>query len=119
MYIALKEGYGVDAYLYLPILGDACENLPMRVIRSPGNLDSSATAPKQVIRDGDGFADSTEYAGDEKAQARHASRNEDFYFTNSNKLNMGVDDQDNIGRKFHDDRSKRPSLSERVGDRAL
>jgi len=116
--IKSMEGYGVDAYLYLPMLGDACENLPMRVIRSPGNLDSSATAQKQVIRD-DVFLDSTEYAGDEKAQARHASRNEDFYFTNSNKLSMGVDDQDNIGRKFHDDRSKRPSLSERVGDRAL
>jgi hypothetical protein len=35
------EGYGVDAYLYLPVLGVACENLPQRVVRSPGNLDSS------------------------------------------------------------------------------
>jgi hypothetical protein len=30
------EGYGLDAYLYLPRLGDACENLPRRVIASPG-----------------------------------------------------------------------------------
>eukprot|EP00565_Helicotheca_tamesis_P000403 CAMPEP_0185741544 /NCGR_PEP_ID=MMETSP1171-20130828/39017_1 /TAXON_ID=374046 /ORGANISM="Helicotheca tamensis, Strain CCMP826" /LENGTH=468 /DNA_ID=CAMNT_0028413523 /DNA_START=429 /DNA_END=1835 /DNA_ORIENTATION=- len=36
------EGYGVDAYLHLPVLGSACENLPERVIKSPGNLDSSA-----------------------------------------------------------------------------
>ena len=36
------EGYGVDAYLYLPVLGLACENLPQRVVRSPGNLASSA-----------------------------------------------------------------------------
>ena len=25
------EGYGVDAYLYLPVLGRACETLPERV----------------------------------------------------------------------------------------
>lgn len=30
------EGHGVDAYLYLPRLGDACENLPRRVRHSPG-----------------------------------------------------------------------------------
>lgn len=34
------EGYGVDAYLYLPMLGVACENLPQRVNASPGNRDS-------------------------------------------------------------------------------
>jgi pyruvate dehydrogenase kinase 2/3/4 len=34
------EGYGVDAYLHLPRLGDACENLPVRVRASPGELDS-------------------------------------------------------------------------------
>mmetsp|Transcript_16721 Transcript_16721/g.24510 ORF Transcript_16721/g.24510 Transcript_16721/m.24510 type:complete len:578 (+) Transcript_16721:109-1842(+) len=34
------EGYGVDAYLYLPVLGDACENLPERVQKSPANHDS-------------------------------------------------------------------------------
>lgn len=39
--IKSMEGYGVDAYLYLPVLGVACENLPQRVVRSPGNLDSS------------------------------------------------------------------------------
>jgi hypothetical protein len=39
--IKSMEGYGVDAYLYLPVLGDACENLPQRVVHSPGNLDSS------------------------------------------------------------------------------
>jgi len=34
------EGYGVDAYLHLPRLGDAGENLPLRVKYSPGELDS-------------------------------------------------------------------------------
>lgn len=34
------EGYGVDAYIYLPVLGQACENLPKRVAMSPGNIDS-------------------------------------------------------------------------------
>lgn len=48
------EGYGVDAYLYLPVLGVACENLPQRVIRSPGNLDSSYPS---LILDGDGYYD--------------------------------------------------------------
>ena len=51
------EGYGLDAYLYLPRLGDACENLPRRVIASPGEQvslpsvrpakTSSATATTQ------------------------------------------------------------------------
>merc|ERR1712228_76936 len=35
------EGVGLDAYLYLPVLGSACENLPKSVAISPGNLDSS------------------------------------------------------------------------------
>lgn len=35
------EGYGLDAYLYLPVLGVACENLPKEVNSSPGNLDSN------------------------------------------------------------------------------
>ena len=35
------EGYGLDAYLYLPRLGDSCENLPLRVRDSPGALDST------------------------------------------------------------------------------
>jgi len=46
------EGYGVDAYLYLPVLGDACENLPKRVRKSPANNDS--------VHDGNHHA----YAGD-------------------------------------------------------
>jgi len=37
------EGYGLDAYLYLPVLGVACENLPSEVNLSPGNLDSNVT----------------------------------------------------------------------------
>jgi Histidine kinase-, DNA gyrase B-, and HSP90-like ATPase len=43
------EGYGLDAYLYLPRLGDACENLPRRVIASPGeqvSLPSPATTTR-------------------------------------------------------------------------
>lgn len=41
--ITLKscEGVGLDAYLYLPVLGDSCENLPEQVATSPGNLDSN------------------------------------------------------------------------------
>jgi pyruvate dehydrogenase kinase 2/3/4 len=35
------EGYGVDAYLHLPRLGQACENLPLRVRDSPGERDST------------------------------------------------------------------------------
>jgi pyruvate dehydrogenase kinase 2/3/4 len=31
------EGYGLDAYLHLPRLGDSCEHLPLRVRASPGN----------------------------------------------------------------------------------
>lgn len=33
--IKSMEGYGVDAYVYLPVLGVACENLPQRVNLSP------------------------------------------------------------------------------------
>lgn len=36
------EGYGVDAYLHLPTLGLECENLPKKVLRSPGNQTSNA-----------------------------------------------------------------------------
>lgn len=39
--IRSMEGVGVDAYLYIPVLGVECEQLPERVYRSPGNLDSS------------------------------------------------------------------------------
>lgn len=41
------EGYGVDAYLHLPRLGDACENLPLQVQFSPSNLNSNA--PKRAV----------------------------------------------------------------------
>ncbi|GMH58236.1 hypothetical protein TL16_g02563 [Triparma laevis f. inornata] len=34
------EGYGVDTYLHLPVLGTDCENLPDAVENSPGNTDS-------------------------------------------------------------------------------
>lgn len=37
------EGYGLDAYLHLPRLGDCCENLPLRVRDSPGEHDSIPT----------------------------------------------------------------------------
>ena len=37
------EGYGLDAYLYLPRLGDACENLPSTVKASPGGQISLPT----------------------------------------------------------------------------
>ncbi len=35
------EGYGLDAYLHLPRLGDNCENLPLPVQFSPSNLNSN------------------------------------------------------------------------------
>ena len=34
------EGYGLDAYLHLPMLGTSCERLPLRVRDSPGALVS-------------------------------------------------------------------------------
>lgn len=54
--IKSMEGYGVDAYLYLPVLGVACENLPQRVVRSPGNLDSSPLPTLPTVDDGDNDA---------------------------------------------------------------
>jgi hypothetical protein len=69
--IKSMEGYGVDAYLYLPVLGVACENLPQRVVRSPGNLDSSPTDTNQIL-DGDGYYNE-EYWTD------GSSRNDDFF----------------------------------------
>lgn len=51
------EGFGVDAYLYLPVLGVECERLPERVYNSPGNLDSqidfgtTTTASAQWMED--------------------------------------------------------------------
>lgn len=38
------EGYGLDAYLHLPRLGDACENLPLRVRDSPAGGVSLPTS---------------------------------------------------------------------------
>jgi len=69
------EGYGVDAYLYLPVLGVACENLPQRVIHSPGNLDSSSK-PKEEVLDGDGYADVSDNSD---YRIDGTSRNDDFY----------------------------------------
>jgi pyruvate dehydrogenase kinase 2/3/4 len=46
------EGYGVDAYLYLPRLGHACENLPASVVASPGEQDSNVVADmKKLVGD--------------------------------------------------------------------
>lgn len=39
------EGYGLDAYLHLPRLGNACEQLPLRVRDSPGERDSMPLSP--------------------------------------------------------------------------
>jgi len=69
------EGYGVDAYLYLPILGIACENLPQRVVTSPGKLDSSPTDPNQML-DGDGYYDGMGY---DEYWTDGYSRNDDFF----------------------------------------
>ena len=45
------EGHGLDAYLHLPRLGDSCENLPLSVIRSPG--DRVSLPPRKILdRDG-------------------------------------------------------------------
>lgn len=41
------EGYGLDAYLQLPRLGDSCENLPLPVKFSPGELNSNP--PRRVV----------------------------------------------------------------------
>ena len=43
------EGYGVDVYIHLPVLGIACENLPESVILSPGNQDSSLQARRRDV----------------------------------------------------------------------
>ena len=44
------EGYGLDAYLHLPRLGDACEHLPLQVKFSPGELTSNP--PRKAARRG-------------------------------------------------------------------
>lgn len=53
------EGYGVDAYLYLPMLGKSCENLPKRVLNSPGQGDSIHDKNHHVYQ-GDRFSLSSE-----------------------------------------------------------
>ena len=44
------EGYGLDAYLHIPRLGDSCENLPLRVRSSPGERDSMPTNRSLIHR---------------------------------------------------------------------
>jgi pyruvate dehydrogenase kinase 2/3/4 len=41
------EGYGLDAYLHLPRLGYSCENLPLPVKFSPGELNSNP--PRRAV----------------------------------------------------------------------
>jgi hypothetical protein len=76
--IKSMEGYGVDAYLYLPVLGVACENLPQRVVGSPGNLDSSPLPTLPTVDDGD---------DDAMILGGYDNVNDDFF-------------DDNIARKF-------------------
>lgn len=98
--IKSMEGYGVDAYLYLPVLGVACENLPQRVIRSPGNLDSSHSGDD--ILDGDGY-----YDPEETAASGYGSRNDDFF-------------EDSNVRAFDNQSSKRSSAAlDTLNERAL
>lgn len=78
--IKSMEGYGVDAYVYLPVLGVACENLPQRVNLSPGNLDSSQGGE---ILDGDGYYDSSEPHND-GYKTDGTCRNDDFFDTSRN-----------------------------------
>ena len=72
------EGYGVDAYVYLPVLGSACEKLPQRVNLSPGNLDSSLHSDE--IFDGDGYYDSAESF----SKTDGSSRDDDFFDASQN-----------------------------------
>ncbi|KAL7450604.1 hypothetical protein ACHAWC_005513 [Mediolabrus comicus] len=78
--IKSMEGYGVDAYVYLPVLGVACENLPQRVNLSPGNLDSSHS---DEILDGDGYYDSEESFND-GYKTDGTCRNDDFFDASRN-----------------------------------
>ena len=43
------EGYGLDAYLHLPRLGDSCENLPLEVRFSPGELNSNPPRKATIL----------------------------------------------------------------------
>lgn len=44
------EGYGLDAYLHLPMLGTSCERLPLRVRDSPGALVSLPSYDSTLAR---------------------------------------------------------------------
>ena len=61
--IKSMEGFGVDAYLYLPGLGAACENLPQRVTQSPGNLDSNPSDYSYGDGGGDSGGSASAYGG--------------------------------------------------------
>ena len=102
--IKSMEGYGVDAYLYLPVLGVACENLPQRVLRSPGNLASSDSSHIELdsILDGDGYYN----PGDEMVDAKKTELNEDFY-------------SDTNVRPFDPSIAKKPSMLDTVNEKAL
>lgn len=63
------EGYGLDAYLYLPRLGEACENLPRRVVSSPGEQVSLPSAKKNTK----GSAQQQPKGSDNKASALKAA----------------------------------------------
>jgi pyruvate dehydrogenase kinase 2/3/4 len=80
------EGYGVDAYLYLPVLGDACENLPKRVRKSPANHDSVHDGNHHTY-DGDVFSSSF-LSGEEPwaGGARHFSSTRSVSFETFDRI---------------------------------
>ena len=69
--IKSMEGFGVDAYLYLPVLGAACENLPQRVTQSPGNLDSN---PSNYYGGGDSESGDSSNSSADKSGAYGGTR---------------------------------------------
>eukprot|EP00521_Asterionellopsis_glacialis_P006009 CAMPEP_0195282028 /NCGR_PEP_ID=MMETSP0707-20130614/1085_1 /TAXON_ID=33640 /ORGANISM="Asterionellopsis glacialis, Strain CCMP134" /LENGTH=414 /DNA_ID=CAMNT_0040340977 /DNA_START=85 /DNA_END=1329 /DNA_ORIENTATION=- len=80
------EGYGLDAYLYLPRLGNACENLPQRVLSSPGEGDSTpiggkSSLPPQHLQ--------------QKQQQQQQQQQRGYVTSNNNNVN---DDVNNVGR---------------------
>lgn len=64
--IRSMEGVGVDAYLYMPVLGVECEHLPDRVYHSPGNLDSSLNSYSTAAAESGKRKKSTEWTQDHK-----------------------------------------------------
>ncbi len=80
------EGYGVDAYLYLPVLGDQCENLPKRVLKSPANHDSLHDLNHHAYS-GDVFSSSF-LSGEEPwgGKGRHFSTASTFSFEKFNSI---------------------------------